>query len=146
MGAVSVPIASKRACWAKNAAPVYSSWRNFMEKKLFVGNLAYSVTETQLQELFERQGTVKSAKVISDKSTGRSRGYGFVEMSSDEEARRAIDALNGMQFEGRTLIVNEAHPQETRLPGTPQRHGLVPFASSKGYSKKPVLHKHPKTR
>ena len=78
-----------------------------MEKKLFVGNLAYSVTDTQLQKLFEPHGIVKSVKVISDKTTGRSRGYGFVEMSSKDEARRAIEALNGTQLEGRALIINE---------------------------------------
>ena len=70
-----------------------------MENKVFVGNLAYSVTDMQLQELFERQGTVKSAKVICDRVTGRSRGYGFVEMSSEDEARRAIETLNRTQLE-----------------------------------------------
>jgi RNA recognition motif-containing protein len=96
-----------------------------MEKKLFVGNLAYSVTDAQLQELFERHGTVKSVTVISDKTTGRSRGYGFVEMSSEDEARRAIEALNGTQIEGRALIVNEARPQEKRAAGSERRrrHG-----------------------
>ena len=88
-----------------------------MAKKLFVGNLAFSVTDTKLQKLFEPRGIVKSVKVISDKTTGRSRGYGFVEMSSEDEARRAIEALNGTQLEGRTLIVNEAHPQERRAQG-----------------------------
>ena len=94
-----------------------------MAKRLFVGNLAYSVTETQLQELFERHGVVESVKVTSDKTTGRSRGYGFVEMSSEDEARRAIEALNGTQLEGRTLIVNEAHPQERRTAGSERRRG-----------------------
>jgi RNA recognition motif-containing protein len=94
-----------------------------MAKRLFVGNLAYSVTDTQLQELFERHGVVESVKVISDKTTGRSRGYGFVEMSSEDEARRAIEALNGTQLEGRKLIVNEAHPQERRAAGSERRRG-----------------------
>jgi cold-inducible RNA-binding protein len=116
-----------------------------METKLFVGNLAYSVTDTQLQELFERHGSVKSAKVIADKSSGRSRGYGFVEMSSEEEARRAIEALNGTQFERRALIVNKANPQETRAPGPAQRQGFVPFGST-GNSARLVLHRHPKTK
>ena len=96
-----------------------------MAKKVFVGNLAFSVTGTQLQKLFEPHGIVKSVKVISDKTTGRSRGYGFVEMSSEDEARRATEALNGTQLGGRTLIVNEAHPQERRAQGPERRreHG-----------------------
>lgn len=92
-----------------------------MEKRLFVGNLAYSVTDTQLQKLFEPHGIVKSIKVISDRTTGRSRGYGFVEMSSEAEAGRAIEALNGTQLEGRTLVVNEAHPPERRAPRSERR-------------------------
>jgi RNA recognition motif-containing protein len=117
-----------------------------METKLFVGNLAYSVTDTQLQELFKRHGSVKSAKIIADKSSGRSRGYGFVEMSSEEEARRAIEALNGTQFERRALIVSKANPQETRAPGPAQRQGFAPFARSTGNSERLVLHRHPKTK
>jgi RNA recognition motif-containing protein len=101
-----------------------------MEKKLFVGNLAYSVTDAQLQELFERHGTVKSATVISDKITGRSRGYGFVEMSSEDEARRAIEALNGTQVEGRALVVNEARPRERRAAGPERRRGHGRFSGS----------------
>jgi len=112
-----------------------------MENKIFVGNLAYAVTETQLQQLFERQGVVKSARVICDKSTGRSRGYGFVEMSSEDEARRAIETLNGTQFEGRTLIVNLAHPQERRTPGA-ARQDMVPFARPIQNSERLVLHRH----
>jgi len=113
-----------------------------METKLFVGNLAYSVTDTQLQELFHRHGTVQSAKVISDKSTGRSRGYGFVEMSSEEEASRAIETLNGTQLEGRALIVNPAHPQERRTPALAARQGMVPFARPAQNSERMVLHRH----
>jgi RNA recognition motif-containing protein len=112
-----------------------------METKIFVGNLAYAVTETQLQQLFERQGTVKSAKVVCDKITGRSRGYGFVEMSSEDEARRAIETLNGTQFEGRTLIVNSAHPQERREPGSVARQDNVPFARPIQNSERLVLHR-----
>jgi cold-inducible RNA-binding protein len=112
-----------------------------MSTKLFVGNLAYTVTETQLQELFERQGTVKSARVICDKSTGRSRGYGFVEMSSEDEARRAIGTLNGTLLEGRTLIVNPAHPQERRTPGA-ARQDMVPFARPLQNSGRLVLDRH----
>jgi RNA recognition motif-containing protein len=81
-----------------------------MGSKLYVGGLPYSVTEGRLQELFSAHGTVESANVISDKFTGQSRGFGFVEMSSGSEAQSAISALNGTQFDGRTLTVNEAKP------------------------------------
>lgn len=85
-----------------------------MGTKLYVGSLPYSVTDQQLQELFAQHGTVSSAKVIMDRFTGRSRGFGFVEMATSEEAQKAIAALNGTQYEGRTLVVNEAKPQEKR--------------------------------
>jgi len=85
-----------------------------MGSKIYVGGLAYSVTEGRLQELFSTHGTVASASVISDKFTGQSRGFGFVEMSSSGEAQSAISALNGTQFEGRTLTVNEAKPMAKR--------------------------------
>jgi len=85
-----------------------------MGNKLYVGGLPYSVTETQLQELFSQHGEVRSAKVITDKFTGRSRGFGFVELGSDEEGQKAMEALNGTQLEGRTLIVNEAKEQGDR--------------------------------
>ena len=80
--------------------------------KLYVGGLPYTVAEDQLQALFSEHGTVESAKVISDRMTGRSRGFGFVEMSSQEEAEEAIDKLNGTALEGRTLTVNEAKPRK----------------------------------
>ena len=89
-----------------------------MGNKLYVGGLTYSVTEGQLEEIFSKHGTVQSARVISDKFTGRSRGFGFVEMGSDAEAQKAIEALNGTELEGRTLVVNEARPQE-RTQGGP---------------------------
>ena len=79
-----------------------------MNNKLYVGGLPYSVTEGQLQEIFAAHGTVESAKVITDKFTGQSRGFGFVEMNSGTEAQKAIDGLNGTQLEGRSLMVNEA--------------------------------------
>ena len=85
-----------------------------MGSKLYVGGLPYSVTEGRLQELFSAHGTVESANVISDKFTGQSRGFGFVEMSSGGEAQRAIEALNGTQLDGRTLTVNEAKPMARR--------------------------------
>jgi RNA recognition motif-containing protein len=85
-----------------------------MNNKLYVGGLPYSVTDGQLQEIFSAHGTVESARVISDKFTGQSRGFGFVEMSSGSEAQAAIAGLNGTQLEGRTLAVNEAKPQARR--------------------------------
>jgi RNA recognition motif-containing protein len=88
-----------------------------MGNKLYVGGLPYSITEGRLQEIFEAHGTVESARVISDKFTGQSRGFGFVEMSSGGEAQKAIEALNGTQLDGRTLVVNEAKPQERREGG-----------------------------
>jgi len=85
-----------------------------MGSNIYVGGLPYSTTDAQLQEIFSAHGTVESARVITDKFTGRSRGFGFVEMSSSEEAQRAIQALNGTDLEGRSLTVNEARPQERR--------------------------------
>jgi RNA recognition motif-containing protein len=83
-----------------------------MGSKLYVGGLPYSATEQQLSDLFAAHGTVASAKIISDKFTGQSRGFGFVEMSSDAEAKAAITALNGSDMGGRSLTVNEAKPME----------------------------------
>ena len=88
-----------------------------MNKKLYVGGLPYSVTEDKLQVIFSAHGTVESARVITDRFTGRSRGFGFVEMSSEEEAQTAIDSLNGSDLDGRSLTVNEARPQENRGGG-----------------------------
>jgi RNA recognition motif-containing protein len=85
-----------------------------MGSKLYVGSLPYSTTEQQLSELFGQHGSVQSAKVITDRFTGQSRGFGFVEMATDEEAQKAIAALNGAELGGRTLVVNEARPQEKR--------------------------------
>ncbi len=85
-----------------------------MAKKLYVGNLPHSTTENELQGLFASYGNVMSAQVIVDRDTGRSKGFGFVEMSSDSEAQAAIDALNGQEFGGRPLTVNEARPREER--------------------------------
>lgn len=82
-----------------------------MGKKLYVGNLGYDVTDADLQQLFSQHGSVGSASVIMDRSTGRSKGFGFVEMSSDAEAQAAIAALNGKDFSGRDLTVNEAKPR-----------------------------------
>src|SRR5579871_4132924 len=82
-----------------------------MGKKLYVGNLSYDTTNDSLQELFEAYGTVQSAQIIMDRDTGRSKGFGFVEMGSDAEAQAAIAALNGKEVEGRALTVNEARPK-----------------------------------
>jgi RNA recognition motif-containing protein len=82
-----------------------------MGKKLYVGNLTYGVTDSDLQTMFEAHGTVQSAQVIMDRDTGRSKGFGFVEMGSDAEAQAAIAALNGKEVDGRALTVNEARPK-----------------------------------
>lgn len=83
-----------------------------MNKKLYVGSLPYSVTEDELRELFAEYGEVSSARIITDKVTGLSKGFGFVEMSSTEGAQKAIEGMNGKQIGGRTLIVNEARPEQ----------------------------------
>ena len=83
-------------------------------KKLYVGNLPYSSTEDQLKELFGQAGTVESARIITDKYSGRSKGFAFVEMSSVEEAQKAIETLNKYELDGRALAVSEARPQEDR--------------------------------
>jgi RNA recognition motif-containing protein len=88
-----------------------------MAKKLYVGNLSYDVDSSELEKLFSSHGTVSSAQIISDRETGRSKGFGFVEMNSDSEAQAAIAALNGQDYQGRTLTVNEARPREERPGG-----------------------------
>jgi RNA recognition motif-containing protein len=88
-----------------------------MGKKLYVGNLSYQVDSSELEQLFGQHGQVVSAQVINDRDTGRSKGFGFVEMSSDEEAQAAIVALNGQDHGGRSLTVNEARPREDRPRG-----------------------------
>ena len=85
-----------------------------MAKKLYVGNLGYDVSNSVLQQLFSAHGDVQSAQVIMDRDTGRSKGFGFVEMNSDAEARAAMDALDGKDHDGRALKVNEAKPRESR--------------------------------
>jgi len=88
-----------------------------MGKKLYVGNMSYEVDSSALEQLFAPHGTVQSAQVISDRDTGRSKGFGFVEMSSDAEAQAAIAAVNGQDHGGRALTVNEAKPKENRTGG-----------------------------
>jgi RNA recognition motif-containing protein len=95
-----------------------------MGSKIYVGGLPYSATEQQLSDLFGAHGAVASARIITDKFTGQSRGFGFVEMSSDSEAQAAITALNGSDMGGRTLTVNEARPQEPRGGGGGGRGGF----------------------
>jgi cold-inducible RNA-binding protein len=87
-----------------------------MAKKLFVGGLSYETTEATLKETFSQVGTVESATIITDKISGRSKGFGFVEMSSEEEAQKAIETLNGKEIDGRNVTVNEARPMESRPP------------------------------
>jgi len=89
-----------------------------MAKKLYVGGLSYSTTQDALRDAFAQVGAVDSATIIMDKMTGRSKGFGFVEMSSDEEAERAIETWNGKELDGRKLTVNEARPMEPRAPRT----------------------------
>lgn len=85
-----------------------------MGAKLYVGNLPYNVTEERLQQYFAQHGSVVSARIITDKFSGRSKGFGFVEMSSEQEAEKATTALNGTDFEGRNIVVSEARPQAPR--------------------------------
>ncbi|MSQ77765.1 MAG: RNA-binding protein [Nitrospiraceae bacterium] len=88
-----------------------------MGSKIYVGGLPYAATEQQLSDLFAQHGAVESARVITDKFTGQSRGFGFVEMTASEDAQKAIASLNGTQMDGRTLTVNEAKPMEPRTGG-----------------------------
>ncbi len=85
-----------------------------MGKKLYVGNLPYTTSDSDLQQLFSQHGTVSAAQVITDRETGRSKGFGFIEMSSDSEAQAAISGLHGKDFSGRPLTVNEARPKENK--------------------------------
>ena len=89
-----------------------------MAKKLYVGGLSYNTTEATLRDTFAAIGTVETATIIMDKMTNRSKGFGFVEMATDEDAKKAIEAINGTELDGRTLTVNEARPMEPRAPRT----------------------------
>ena len=89
-----------------------------MAKKLYVGGLSYDTTEATLKETFAEAGTVESATIIIDKMTNRSKGFGFVEMSTEEEAKKAIEMFDGKELDGRTVKVNEAKPLEPRAPRT----------------------------
>lgn len=104
-----------------------------MGKKLYVGNLSYNTSSSDLEALFTQHGTVQSAEVIQDRETGRSKGFGFVEMGSDAEAQAAIQALNGQQHDGRALTVNEAKPREPRSGGGGGRGGYGGGGGRGGY-------------
>ena len=101
----------------------YSNGRFLVGRKLYCGNLSYNVNSSDLEQLFTEFGTVASAQVIQDRDTGRSKGFGFVEMGSDAEAQSAIDGLNEKEHDGRALIVNEARPREERGGGGGRRGG-----------------------
>lgn len=101
-----------------------------MAKKLYVGGLPYATTQETLKEAFSKAGNVESAMIIMDKMTGRSKGFGFVEMSTDEDAQKAIEMWNGKELEGRTLTVNEARPLEARPP---RRDGGYGRGSDRGF-------------
>ena len=94
-----------------------------MGNKLYVGNLAYSVRDQDLQDAFSEYGAVASAKVMMDRETGRSKGFGFVEMSNDAEAQAAVNGLNGQPVAGRAIVVNEARPREERPAGFRSPYG-----------------------
>src|SRR5437763_14267768 len=99
------------------------SFGSLMAKNIYVGNLPWQTTQDDLYQLFAQYGQVSKAQVISDRETGRSRGFGFVEMPDDAEAQKAIEALNESQFNGRPLTVNEAKPREPRAAGGGYRGG-----------------------
>ena len=103
-----------------------------MAKKLFVGGLTYETTEATLKETFSQAGTVESAAVIIDKISGRSKGFGFVEMSSDQEAKKAIEMFNGKEIDGKNVTVNEARPLEPRPQGGGFNRGDRGFGGNRG--------------
>jgi RNA recognition motif-containing protein len=104
-----------------------------MAKNIYVGNLPWKMTEEELQEMFQAHGSVRRVQVIKDKESGRSRGFGFVEMDNDAEAQQAIDALNGADCQGRPLTVNEAKPREERAPSNRATNSNRGGASGGGY-------------
>jgi cold-inducible RNA-binding protein len=104
-----------------------------MGKKLYVGNLAYSVNDNSLQQHFAEFGTIASAKVMMDRDSGRSKGFGFVEMSSDSEAQAAISGMNGKSVDGRDMVVNEARPMEPRTGGGGRSGGGGGYGGGRNY-------------
>jgi RNA recognition motif-containing protein len=103
-----------------------------LAKKLYVGNLGYNVTSSELETMFAAFGTVQSAQVIEDRDTGRSKGFAFVEMGSEQEAQAAIQGLNGQEHDGRPLAVNEARPREERSGGGGGRGGRGGYGGGGG--------------
>jgi RNA recognition motif-containing protein len=118
-GVQRVRVGETNEATAVSAAPQVSECAEdfVMAKKIYVGNLPWSTTSQSLEQLFSAHGKVRSAEVISDRETGRSRGFGFVEMESDDEGQRAIDALNGADMGGRAITVNEARERAPRTGG-----------------------------
>lgn len=104
-----------------------------MTKKLYVGNLPYTMTNGDLEGLFAQFGDVQSAQVIIDRDTGRSKGFGFVEMATEGDAKKAIDAMSGKEVGGRQLTVNEARPKENRAPFQNAGAGRRSFGESRRY-------------
>lgn len=101
-----------------------------MAKKLYVGNLPYEISDEELKQIFSEAGNVESASIITDRNSGRSKGFGFVEMSSEEEAEKAIETLNGSDIKGRRVVVNEARPMRERKP---RGQGFNPANQNQGY-------------
>lgn len=95
-----------------------------LSKKLYVGNLSYNITNASLEDLFAEHGTVRTAQVVTDRDTGSSKGFGFVEMADDQAANNAITALNDKEMDGRRMVVNEAHPREERSDRSGSRGGF----------------------
>ena len=112
---MSAPFSSARK--VKDRAAIPAQRRSTVGRKLYCGNLSYNVSSSDLEQLFSQFGTVESAQVITDRDTGRSKGFGFVEMGSDAEAQAAISGLNDKEHDGRSLTVNEAKPRESRGGG-----------------------------
>ena len=106
-----------------------------MAKKLYVGNLSYNVTDAQLKDFFSSAGTVESAAIISDKFSGRSKGFGFVEMSTEEEAQTAVKSLDGKEMDGRQIKVNEARPMEERKPFAPRFENKRGFGQNRSFDR-----------
>jgi cold-inducible RNA-binding protein len=111
LGKGFAPMSHAPSRWAEPSVLMPFFWSLAMGKKLYVGNLGYGVTDSDLSTMFGAHGTVESAQIIMDRDTGRSKGFGFVEMKTDQEAQAAIAALNGQDSGGRTITVNEARPK-----------------------------------
>jgi cold-inducible RNA-binding protein len=113
-------------------ATVCRTVKHYMSNKLFVGNLSFNITENELQDAFAAHGTVTETNLMMDRMTNRPRGFGFVTMSTAEEAQKAIDALNGKDMDGRALTVNVAKPREERAPGGGGGGGRREYGGDRG--------------